>query len=91
MTRWLRSWDEPLTPGTGGHSNMSGMGAREDAQGSGMMSEEEMTTLRQATGPAFDRMFLEMMIRHHNGAIEMAEQELREGTYQPATDLATAI
>ncbi|MCB1006961.1 MAG: DUF305 domain-containing protein, partial [Acidimicrobiales bacterium] len=42
-------------------------------------------------GTDFDRMFLEMMVLHHEGAIEMAEQQLADGKYQPAKDLAQAI
>lgn len=37
----------------------------------GMLSEAEMQALRNATGKEFDRLFLEGMIAHHEGAIEM--------------------
>ena len=39
----------------------------------GMLSDDEMAELRMATGPEFDRLFLEGMIKHHEGAIDMAE------------------
>ena len=39
----------------------------------GILSDDEMTELRMATGPEFDRLFLEGMIKHHEGAIDMAE------------------
>ena len=39
----------------------------------GMLSDDEMADLRMATGPEFDRLFLEGMIKHHEGAIDMAE------------------
>jgi uncharacterized protein (DUF305 family) len=39
----------------------------------GMLSEEEMDELRSARGIDFDRLFLEGMIKHHEGAIEMAD------------------
>jgi uncharacterized protein (DUF305 family) len=57
----------------------------------GMMSNDEMKDLMAATGADFDRMFLQMMIRHHEGAIEMAKTELDEGRYIPARDLAEGI
>jgi uncharacterized protein (DUF305 family) len=57
----------------------------------GMMSEADMARLGNATGTDFDRMFLEMMILHHEGAIEMAELELADGKYQPTKDLAQAV
>jgi uncharacterized protein (DUF305 family) len=37
----------------------------------GMLSEAEMQALRNATGKEFDRLFLEGMIAHHEGAVEM--------------------
>ena len=40
----------------------------------GMLTPEEMTRLAAATGPAFDRLFLEGMIKHHAGAITMVQQ-----------------
>jgi uncharacterized protein (DUF305 family) len=57
----------------------------------GMMSVEEMAELEQASGRKLDRMFLEMMIRHHQGAIEMAEAEAASGENPQAKDLALQI
>jgi uncharacterized protein (DUF305 family) len=37
----------------------------------GMLTPAEMDALAAATGPAFDRLFLEGMIRHHEGALTM--------------------
>jgi uncharacterized protein (DUF305 family) len=56
-----------------------------------MMSEGEMARLRAAPGPQFDRLFLTMMIKHHQRAIEIAEQELKEGKSSAAKDLAQTI
>ena len=42
----------------------------------GMLSDAEMAALAAATGPAFDRLFLEGMIKHHEGAIDMAQMVL---------------
>lgn len=39
----------------------------------GMLSGEEIQTLRESRGPTFDRLFLEGMIKHHEGAILMAQ------------------
>jgi uncharacterized protein (DUF305 family) len=62
---------------------MEGMG--------GMMTPEQMTALEQASGPEFDRMFLEMMVEHHRGAVEMAQTELDEGADPEAQALAQQI
>lgn len=40
---------------------------------SGMLSEDEMTELEKATGGEFDRLFLTGMIKHHEGALDMAK------------------
>jgi uncharacterized protein (DUF305 family) len=39
----------------------------------GMLTAEEMARLAQASGPEFDRLFLEFMIRHHEGALSMVQ------------------
>lgn len=83
MSGWLRDWGQPVpTPG-GGHAGHSGM--------PGMMSDAEMGSLMKASGADFDRMFLEMMIRHHEGAIEMAKEEQDKGANAEAKQLAGSI
>ncbi|NKY87644.1 DUF305 domain-containing protein [Nocardia veterana] len=57
----------------------------------GVMTEDQMTQLRNATGPEFDRMWLQMMIEHHQGAVDMANTELAQGTNADAKALAHNI
>ena len=45
----------------------------------GMVSDEDMDALRQASGADFERLFLELMIAHHEGAIAMTEDPLANG------------
>lgn len=40
----------------------------------GMLTDEELAKLEAARGPAFDRLFLQYMIKHHQGAITMVDQ-----------------
>ncbi len=40
----------------------------------GMLTAEEMGRLAEATGAAFDRLFLELMIKHHDGALIMVKE-----------------
>ena len=40
----------------------------------GMLTPEEMARLSGEAGDAFDRLFLELMIKHHEGAITMVQQ-----------------
>jgi uncharacterized protein (DUF305 family) len=56
----------------------------------GMLSEAEIEELRAASGAEFDRLFLEGMIKHHKGALEMAEMVLDSDNAEVAT-LAKAI
>lgn len=58
---------------------LSGMDHSGAGAMSGMMTPEQMGQLEQATGAAFDRLFLQQMTAHHTGAVQMAETELRGG------------
>jgi uncharacterized protein (DUF305 family) len=57
----------------------------------GAMSGADMAELEKAKGNAFDRMWLDMMIKHHEGAIEMARTELSQGVNSDAKSLAQQI
>jgi uncharacterized protein (DUF305 family) len=56
----------------------------------GMLSEDELNALRAATGAKFDRLFLQGMIKHHQGAIEMA-MEVKSSNSMVVADLSAAI
>jgi uncharacterized protein (DUF305 family) len=84
LSGWLTSWGEEVpkedqSAEHGGHSM------------SGMMTPEEMDQLEKSSGAAFDTAFLEMMIKHHEGAIAMAKTEQSDGAHQPAKDMAGDI
>jgi len=83
MTGWLTDWKAPV-PGTGVGHSMSGGGM-------GMMSDAEMAALGNATGTEFDKMWVDMMTRHHTSAIEMANTEIKDGQYADAKALAQRI
>ena len=69
-----------------GASSMAHMGHMMD----GMLSDEEMSDLAAATGSRFDKLFLEGMIKHHEGAIDMAEMVIDSKNSEVAA-LAKAI
>ena len=72
MESWLRERNEAV-PGT--DSSQGGMpGMVHYPHVPGMLTAEQLAQLDQARGPAFDRLFLTFMIRHHQGAITMVEQ-----------------
>jgi len=91
MSGWLQKWGEkvPAADSPAGHGGHASGGAGHAMPG--MMSAEDMATLEKASGQAFDEAFLRLMIEHHQGAVEMAGTELKEGAHQPALDLADAV
>ena len=73
---------------------MGGMGSMSSGTAAsmpGMMSDAQMTQLTAATGPAFDKLFLQMMIVHHQGALTMAKTETAQGNNPAALTLAKSI
>jgi len=62
--------------GHGAHGVHGGMTHGEPAAAPmhGMLSEEQLAALRSATGATFDRLFLQGMIQHHDGAIDMVRE-----------------
>ena len=98
MVDWLTGWDQPVPETMRDHANAEdsdGMGGHDmDDQTAGMpgmMTDEELGDLGAARGQQFEDMWLAMMIEHHEGAIEMAQDEQADGVYQPALDLAESI
>jgi uncharacterized protein (DUF305 family) len=85
MSGWLTSWGEEIP------ADMSGMGHDMSSSMPGMMSTDDMDKLEKAKGAEFDKAFAEMMIKHHEGAIEMAKTEKAEGKYAPAKRLADDV
>lgn len=67
MQGWLEERGE-MVPNPSDHA---GMHMHHDM--AGMASPEQMEQLAAAQGTDFDRLFLELMIRHHDGAITMVE------------------
>ncbi|MGW7683830.1 DUF305 domain-containing protein [Kribbella sp. NPDC054772] len=85
MSGWLTTWGKPVpTPGERSGHDMSGSMA-------GMMTPEEMSDLDKASGTMFDRMWVDMMIRHHQGAVTMAKTEQTGGQDAPSIALAKKI
>ena len=92
MTDWLTDWDQPIPETVRDHANAHGDGEMEmDPDMPGMMSADQMAELEAAEGAEFQQMWLEMMIEHHEGAIEMAQTEQSDGKFGPAKELAENI
>lgn len=57
----------------------------------GMMTGDQMSALTGLSGPPFDRLWMQMMIEHHSGAITMSDNELRDGANPDVKKMADAI
>ncbi|MFT4215312.1 MAG: DUF305 domain-containing protein [Microbacterium sp.] len=78
MESWLVAWDSAMADMS--HGGMDGM-----------LSDEDMAALEEADGATASRLFLEGMIEHHEGAIDMAEDVLEEGLNPEVLALAQEI
>ena len=72
MRRWLDDRHEPVPSADLSHMMMPGMDS--SMLMPGMLTAAELARLDSARGPEFDRLFLQDMIRHHQGAITMVNQ-----------------
>ncbi|MGB7409008.1 MAG: DUF305 domain-containing protein [Pontixanthobacter sp.] len=80
MTQWLAERDQPITMsgmnGMAGHGDHAGHTAMLESMG--MATPAQMAELAAATGTEFDRLFLELMVRHHEGAVDMVEELIEQ-------------
>lgn len=104
MQGWLQMWGKPNQNVDGymgwmteqsGHSHS---GATTDhamsgpsASMPGMATTAEVTALRQATGPTLDTMFLQLMLRHHQGGLSMTEYAAQHAETTAVRSLAAAM
>ncbi|MCW2811367.1 MAG: uncharacterized protein JWP61_1825 [Friedmanniella sp.] len=81
MEDWLKTWGKRSDVGMGGMDHMGG----------GMATRSQLEAFDRASGSAAEKLYLEMMIRHHEGAIMMARAELRSGRSTDVVQLAKNI
>lgn len=107
LSDWLIAWGHPAPTtdesadksGTHGDMNHGDMDHGDMDQGdmdqgdssSGMMSQQQFDDLSAKSGPEFDQAWLTMMIEHHDGAVDMAEDEIAEGINPDAKAMAQNI
>ncbi|WKG06694.1 DUF305 domain-containing protein [Mycolicibacterium sp. HK-90] len=99
MQGWLQAWGNPPMPpmpsapqGDMGHGDMGHGSMPEDMPAmEGMVSEADMNALRDAQGVEAAKLYLTHMIAHHEGAITMAKDEIDDGQYAPAVEMARTI
>jgi len=101
MQGWMSQWGPGMDHGGmsgmpgmdhGGMSGMPGMGGMGDMAGmDGMMSSAEMDALKSAQGVDASKLFLTGMIKHHQGALTMAQDEIKNGQFPDAVTMAKSI
>jgi uncharacterized protein (DUF305 family) len=78
LTTMLTTWGKPTTMEGGmAHGSMPGM-----------TSEKDMDMLESTSGTEFDRMFIQMMITHHNGSMQLAVDQQSTGSNAEAKNMA---
>ncbi|MFB4266303.1 DUF305 domain-containing protein [Nonomuraea sp. GTA35] len=80
MSTWLREQEQAVPDHHGRHDGMPGMA-----------TPEQLAALKAARGKEFDRLFLQLMIDHHLGAIEMSKQVLTGGAHIKIEELASDV
>jgi uncharacterized protein (DUF305 family) len=82
MTAWLEAWGQPTSMDSSmDHSSMM----------SGMLTVEEINALGSLRGSEFDTAWIQAMIKHHEGAIQMAQDVETDGVNTEVKALAGAI
>lgn len=83
MNAMLTTWGADPTPSSTGQGHGSPM--------KGMMSEDDLRQLEDAQGTEAARLYLEQMIHHHEGAVEMAREQVDTGQNPQAQELAQEV
>jgi uncharacterized protein (DUF305 family) len=73
MRQWLSDRGEEVPAADATHHKMKMNGMEHDMLMPGMLSDEQLKALDKARGLEWDRMFLDAMIKHHQGAISMVD------------------
>lgn len=98
MQGFLADWDRPLAEGMdtmAGMEDMAEMPGMETMAGmenmANMATGDEIAALEKAKGKNFDELFLQLMLQHHESAVDMAETEQADGENAEAKALAGEI
>jgi uncharacterized protein (DUF305 family) len=87
MNRWLSQHSIPtVNPTAPGHSHDGGTGSMP-----GMITEAQFEELQNAKGKDFDRLFLQRMIAHHQGALTMADEVRKSGVDVRVQEIADDV
>lgn len=93
LASWLQARDLAVPEGAEGDGGTGprapeGAGHEHGDGASGMLTDEQLAEIERASGAEFDRLFLEGMIQHHEGALAMVDVVLVEGQDLFANEIA---
>lgn len=93
MLGWLQVWDRPVNGTAEPMAWMAGhqMSMLDGNLMPGMATSDELTRLRAASGDELDVLFLQLMIRHHHGGVEMARYAVEHASSSPVRTLARSM
>ena len=74
MQRWLADRRKPVPEARAKGMKMMVNGVEHEMLMPGMLTEQQIEQLDEASGPAFDKLFLTFMIQHHRGAVAMVKE-----------------
>ena len=83
MSGWLTSWGQPM--------QMNSAMGQSTPMMDGMMTDVEMSSLRKVKGADFDTMWMQLMIRHHTGAIALAQAIKTSGSSADVLAMADQV
>jgi uncharacterized protein (DUF305 family) len=102
MQGWLSVWGQPpqsagapmqwmQADGAGHHGMGPDMPVAHSGTMPGMASSDDLARLRSLRGPEFDTLFLQLMLRHHQGGASMARYTAEHASVPAVRNLARNI
>ncbi|MCX4097350.1 DUF305 domain-containing protein [Nocardia sp. alder85J] len=103
MQGWLQLWGKPLLGDSKGYMGWMTEAMNEHDHGAthampgpmatmpGMASDQEMEQLRTRTGTAEDTLFLQLMLRHHQGGVSMIDYAIDHAVTDAVRTLAQSM
>lgn len=91
MSGWLTGWGKRVPRAGEGHDMSDHAHGPDGQELGGMLSDQDLYDLVKAVGPAFDRRWIDLMTRHHEGAVAMARTEMDTGASPAARALAEQV
>jgi uncharacterized protein (DUF305 family) len=82
LSRWLLGWQQPLTAPSGTHAGHGDLHA---------LQPDDLASLRAASGAAFDRTAVALLLGGLHNSVETTRMESTGGDYPPAQQLATSM